>query len=41
MWSWEAFQRQLLEVTRAVANEDVQCPSLQYSCSVICVVCWW
>jgi len=34
----EAYQKQLLEVTGEVANEDVQCLSLHYDDSVIHVV---
>jgi len=34
----EAYQKQLLEVTGEVANEDVQCLSLHYNDSVIHVV---
>ena len=34
----EAFQKQLLDVTGEVANEDVQCPYLHYNYSVIHVV---
>lgn len=34
-----ALQKELLEVTREVVNEDVECPGLHYKYSVIHVLC--